>query len=51
MRTPAGRVAVNDGRGTITSEHLAAARAAGLSDEEIAETVGHVALDFPAVAA
>ena len=58
--------AVNDGRGTITSEHLAAARAAGLSDEEIAETIGHVALnvltnyfnkaargalDFPAVAA
>ena len=32
----------------------AAARAAGLSDKEIAETIGHVArgaLDFPAVAA
>lgn len=58
--------AVNDGRGTITSEHLAAARAAGLSDEEMAEIIGHVALnvltnyfnkaarvalDFPAVAA
>jgi uncharacterized peroxidase-related enzyme len=58
--------AVNDGRGTVTSQDLAAARAAGLSDEEIAETIGHVALnvltnyfnkaadvaiDFPAVAA
>jgi uncharacterized peroxidase-related enzyme len=58
--------AVNDGRGTVTREDLAAARAAGLSDEEIAETIGHVALnvltnyfnnaadvdiDFPAVAA
>jgi alkylhydroperoxidase/carboxymuconolactone decarboxylase family protein YurZ len=58
--------AVNDGRGTVTGEHLAAARAAGLSDEEIAETIGHVALnvltnyfnkavgvafDFPAAAA
>jgi len=52
--------------GTVTTEDLAAARAAGLSDEEIAETSGHVALnvltnylnkaagvaiDFPAVAA
>jgi uncharacterized peroxidase-related enzyme len=37
--------AVNDGRGTVTSQDLAAARAAGLSDEEIAETIGHVALN------
>jgi uncharacterized peroxidase-related enzyme len=58
--------AVNDGRGAVTSGDLAAARAAGLSDEEIAEIIGHVALnvltnyfnkaagvaiDFPAVAA
>jgi AhpD family alkylhydroperoxidase len=57
---------VNDGRGTVTSGDLAAARAAGLSDEEIAEMIGHVALnvltnyfnkaagvaiDFPAAAA
>jgi uncharacterized peroxidase-related enzyme len=57
---------VSDGRGTVTTEDLAAARAAGVSDEEIAETIGHVALnvltnyfnkaagiaiDFPAVAA
>jgi hypothetical protein len=54
-----------DNRGTVATEDLAAARAAGLSDEEIAETIGHVALnvltafnkaagvaiDFPAVAA
>jgi uncharacterized peroxidase-related enzyme len=37
--------AVNDGRGAVTDDHLAAARAAGLTDEEIAETVGHVALN------
>jgi alkylhydroperoxidase/carboxymuconolactone decarboxylase family protein YurZ len=58
--------AVNDGRGTVTDEALAAARAAGVTDEEIAETIGHVALnvltnyfnravdvdiDFPVVAA
>jgi uncharacterized peroxidase-related enzyme len=57
--------AVNDGRGSITDDDLAAARAAGLSDEELAETIGQVALnvltnylnkaavveiDFPAVA-
>jgi uncharacterized peroxidase-related enzyme len=58
--------AVNDGRGTVTDEDLAAARAVGVTDEEIAETIGHVALnvltnyfnkavdvdiDFPVVAA
>ena len=58
--------AVNNGHGTVTREDLAAARAAGLSDEEIADVVGHmalnvltnyfnkaadVAIDFPAVAA
>ena len=58
--------AVNDGRGTVTSQDLATARAAGLSEKEIAKTIGHVALnvltnyfnkaarvaiDFPAVAA
>lgn len=37
--------AVNDGRGTVTDDDLAAARAAGVSDEEIAETIGHVALN------
>jgi uncharacterized peroxidase-related enzyme len=57
--------AVNDGRGSVTDDDLAAARAAGLSDEELAETIGQVALnvltnylnkaavveiDFPAVA-
>jgi uncharacterized peroxidase-related enzyme len=36
---------VNDGRGTVTDDDLAAARAAGLTDEEIAETIGHVALN------
>jgi uncharacterized peroxidase-related enzyme len=64
--TLAFAAAVNDGRGTVTREDLAAARAAGLSDEEIAEVIGHmalnvltnyfnkaadVAIDFPAVAA
>jgi uncharacterized peroxidase-related enzyme len=58
--------AVNDNRGAVTDEDLAAARAAGVSDAEIAETIGHVALnvltnyfnkavdvdiDFPVVAA
>jgi uncharacterized peroxidase-related enzyme len=58
--------AVNDGRGTVADEDLAAARAAGVTDEEIAETIGHIALnvltnyfnkavdvdiDFPVVAA
>lgn len=37
--------AVNDGRGSVTDDDLAAARAAGVSDEEIAETIGHVALN------
>lgn len=37
--------AVNDGRGSVTGEELAAARAAGLTHEEIAETIGHVALN------
>ena len=36
---------VNDGRGDIAAEDLAAARAAGVTDEEIAETIGHVALN------
>jgi uncharacterized peroxidase-related enzyme len=38
-------VAVNDGRGSVTRDDLASARAAGLTDEEIAETIGHVALN------
>lgn len=37
--------AVNDSRGDIDPEQLAAARAAGLDDGEIAETLGHVALN------
>jgi uncharacterized peroxidase-related enzyme len=37
--------AVNDGRGSITDDDLAAARSAGLSDEELAETIGQVALN------
>jgi uncharacterized peroxidase-related enzyme len=37
--------AVNDGRGSLADGELAAARAAGLSDEEIAETFGQVALN------
>jgi AhpD family alkylhydroperoxidase len=36
---------VNDGRGSLTDDDLGAARAAGLTDEEIAETIGHVALN------
>lgn len=58
--------AVNDTRGSITAADLATVRAAGVTDEEIAETIGHVALnvltnyfnkaadvdiDFPVVAA
>lgn len=58
--------AVNDTRGSITATELATVRAAGVTDEEIAETIGHVALnvltnyfnkaaavdiDFPVVAA
>jgi uncharacterized peroxidase-related enzyme len=38
-------VAVNDARGAVTDDDLAAARAAGVTDEEIAEIVGHVALN------
>jgi uncharacterized peroxidase-related enzyme len=37
--------AVNDGRGQVTGDDVTAARAAGLTDEEIAETIGHVALN------
>jgi len=37
--------AVNDGRGTVSGQDLAAAAAAGVTDEEIAETIGHVALN------
>ena len=37
--------AVNDSRGSVTSQDLAAAAAAGVTDEEIAETIGHVALN------
>jgi uncharacterized peroxidase-related enzyme len=37
--------AVNDRRGAVTSEQIDAVRAAGASDEEIAETIGHVALN------
>jgi AhpD family alkylhydroperoxidase len=58
--------AVNDGRGETPAGVVDAARAAGVTDEEIAETIGHVALnvltnyfnkatsveiDFPIVAA
>ncbi len=57
---------VNDTRGSVTSEAVQAVRDAGCTDEEIAETIGHVALnvltnyfnkaadveiDFPVVAA
>ena len=37
--------AVNGSRGAITPDDIAAVRAAGVSDEEIAETIGHVALN------
>lgn len=37
--------AVNDTRGSISTEDLAAVRAAGATDEEIAETIGHVGLN------
>lgn len=58
--------AINDTRGEVTAADLESARAAGVTDEEIAEVVGHVALnvltnyfnkavdvdiDFPVVAA
>ncbi len=58
--------AVNNGRGDIGGAEFDAVRAAGATDEEIAETIGHVALnvltnyfnksagveiDFPVVAA
>lgn len=38
-------VAVNNGRGAVPDEALDAARRAGVTDEEIAETIGHVALN------
>lgn len=37
--------AVNDSRGSITATDLDTVRAAGATDEEIAETIGHVALN------
>jgi uncharacterized peroxidase-related enzyme len=37
--------AVNNTRGAISDADLVAARAAGLTDEELAETIGHVALN------
>ncbi len=37
--------AVNDTRGSVTAQQFEAVRAAGASDEEIAETIGHVALN------
>ncbi|MFI7068601.1 carboxymuconolactone decarboxylase family protein [Kribbella sp. NPDC050124] len=37
--------AVNDGRGDTPTGVVEAARAAGVTDEEIAETIGHVALN------
>jgi len=37
--------AVNDNRGAVTRDELDAVRAGGASDEEIAETIGHVALN------
>lgn len=37
--------AVNASRGSITGQDLGAVRAAGGTDEEIAETIGHVALN------
>lgn len=36
---------VNDQRGSIDADIVDAARAAGVTDEEIAETIGHVALN------
>ena len=43
--TLAFAAAVNDSRGDVTEHDLAAARAAGVTDAEIAETIGHVALN------
>ena len=37
--------AVNDSRGDTPADAIEAARAAGVTDEEIAETIGHVALN------
>jgi uncharacterized peroxidase-related enzyme len=37
--------AVNDGRGSVSNDDIAAARTAGVSNEEILETIGHVALN------
>lgn len=36
---------VNDTRGAVPAADVNAARAAGLTDEELAETIGHVALN------
>lgn len=38
-------VAVNTTRGSVSADDLDAVRAAGASDEEIAEVIGHVALN------
>jgi uncharacterized peroxidase-related enzyme len=37
-------VAVNETRGAVTADDVEAVRSAGATDEEIAETIGHVAL-------
>lgn len=37
--------AVNDNRGAVTPDDLEAVRSVGATDEEIAETIGHVALN------
>ena len=37
--------AVNDGRGDTPADVVDAARAAGVTDEEVAEVIGHVALN------
>ena len=37
--------AVNGSRGAIAPDDIAAVRTAGATDEEIAETIGHVALN------
>lgn len=37
--------AVNNSRGSVTPEQIEAVRVGGASDEEIAETIGHVALN------
>jgi uncharacterized peroxidase-related enzyme len=37
--------AVNEGRGSVGDHDVAAARGAGVTDAEIAETIGHIALN------